>query len=293
MNIKTGDVVELRQPGGNIIVTVGQVRGDHFIDMTGNRFMTRTVINLRSRVPNGRLVRIEQTEERDPNCTGGSECRCPVTTPCFYVTPTTTPCFYVTPTGFIDVPYSTHEAHGGGPTALDGVCEACGWIDESGNEPESHLPMGADVEHLVTGPHPDKITFKVDTDKLKVAIEQIKAKRHDPFSAYTDLLVEAELDERPLYAYVIEDEITTGTLVKYAKDLEAALYSDLCVGNVLTQLTPVQNLVSVDVWHPEFHEESISRDDEGYPSFQHNRVVVRDRDRMIIDAADYAVDLRA
>lgn len=116
----------------------------------------------------------------------------------------------------------------------------------------------------------------------------------DPFSSRTDNLA-TDQGDRPVYAWVVEGDLNTGPLTRYAHDIQSAHYSGCTVGKMLTLLVLAQptysgTVLAIDAT-PEFHDDGT--DDEGYPTWRHTRIVVRDGDGKIIDAADYMIDMRA
>lgn len=115
-----------------------------------------------------------------------------------------------------------------------------------------------------------------------------------PFSNRTDKLASAKPIDRPLYAWVCEGEVSIGTLDSYASAQESAHYSWVSVSDRLTTLN-VGRDGGVDAREVlmELKRMGQSADDEGYPSHAYYRIVLRDNEGRIIDAADYGIDLRA
>lgn len=125
----------------------------------------------------------------------------------------------------------------------------------------------------------------------------------DPFSTRTDALANADLDQRPMYAWVVEGDVSTGSLTRYAKDVEYGHYAGIEVGTTLTTLTAGPDRVDARHVTPDQVHQGTGEDYEGYATYRHLRIVVRERDVIhrdestspgkIIDAADYRIDLRA
>lgn len=116
----------------------------------------------------------------------------------------------------------------------------------------------------------------------------------DPHSARTDALVVLASDERPVYAWVAEGGVATGSLVGYTGDVRMAHYSGFSVSDIVTLLSIEGHaMVQATRFVVEYAGQGTSMDAEGYPSYRHTRIVVRDPDGVITDAADFTIDLRA
>jgi hypothetical protein len=75
------------------------------------------------------------------------------------------------------------------------------------------------------------------------------------------------LADAPTFAWTVEGEIVSGTLDRYAKDLEEAHYVGVTVGD---KVWDGRQMLPVTIEH-----ESTSEDDQGYPDYSYSKVVVR------------------
>jgi hypothetical protein len=98
-----------------------------------------------------------------------------------------------------------------------------------------------------------------------------------------------ELIDPPVYAWRVEDTLTSGTLTKYARDLEHAHHSDVWVSDVLwtVDTSDGRNPDELVMIRPDVH--TTDYDDNDYATVI---VTVRD-DEHGDDVASYRLDGRA